>query len=548
MLTLTRDGSMRRLLPSLFSFVLLVAPLQAHDGDHTHSPVAAVKPAAMYQPTAMPDRIVLTWTGDPTSTQAVTWRTSTEVEVGLAEIAVADGGPNFGENAKKFTAKSQALKTDLNTAHFHSVNFTELDPGTRYAYRVGDGTNWSEWFQFSTAAAEHEPFSFIYFGDAQNDLRSRWSRVIREAYRDAPKAAFLLHAGDLVNRAEADGEWGEWCGAGAWLNAMMPSVAIPGNHEQARDESGARRLSHHWRPQFAFPENGPKGLEESCYTLVYHNLRIIGMNTNTMLEEQAVWLDEVLSENESQWVVCTFHHPIYSTGKSRDNAEIRALWKPIFDKHKVDLVLQGHDHTYGRTGFDVPDELDSEDKVPSKTASPKLDADSAGDRDIENVPTGVQVVDEEHGTIYVVSVSGPKMYDNSRHKFMKRLAEDTQLYQIIHIDDEVLRFEARTAVGELYDAFELKKQAGSINKLVELEPEVKEVLRPAVTDKELTKTSIGKLIIASADKNGDGFLTEEEVPEENRGGFPEADKNRDGKLSAEEIDAAIEAAKAAAGQ
>ncbi|MEM7316709.1 MAG: metallophosphoesterase family protein, partial [Planctomycetota bacterium] len=411
---------MKRCFFALFSLVL-VAPLQAHDGIHPHPPVAAVKPAAMYLPTAMPDRIVLTWTGDPRTTQAVTWRTSTEVKIGLAEIAIAEGGPNFIENATQLKAAAQVLETDINTAHFHTVNFSNLTPGTRYAYRVGDGTNWSEWFQFSTATEKQEPFSFVYFGDAQNDIRSRWSRVIREAYRDAPKAAFLLHAGDLVNRAESDAEWGEWCGAGGWLNAMMPSVAIPGNHEQARDESGARRLSHHWRPQFAFPENGPKGLEGSCYTLVYHNLRIIGMNSSTMHEEQAVWLDEVLSENESQWVVCTFHHPIYSTGKSRDNAELRKLWKPIFDKYKVDLVLQGHDHTYGRTGFDVPDELYAEDKVPAKTASAKLGSESTGDRDVKNVPTGVQVVDEEHGTIYVVSVSGPKMYDNSRHKFMKRL-------------------------------------------------------------------------------------------------------------------------------
>ncbi len=63
-----------------------------------------------------------------------------------------------------------------------------------------------------------------------------WSRVIREAYSDAPKAAFLLHAGDLINTAEADAEWGEWFGAGSWINAMMPNIAVPGNHEMAKRE------------------------------------------------------------------------------------------------------------------------------------------------------------------------------------------------------------------------------------------------------------------------------------------------------------------------
>ena len=31
-----------------------------------------------------------------------------------------------------------------------------------------------------------EPFSFIYFGDAQNDVKAHWSRVIRQAYRRRP--------------------------------------------------------------------------------------------------------------------------------------------------------------------------------------------------------------------------------------------------------------------------------------------------------------------------------------------------------------------------
>ena len=44
---------------------------------------------------------------------------------------------------------------------------------------------------------------------------------------------------------------------------------------------------------------------------------------------------------------------------------------------------------------------------------------------------------------------------------MQRSAEDTQLYQIITIDGDRLRYEARTAVGDLYDAFELQKRRAS---------------------------------------------------------------------------------------
>src|SRR5262245_27115792 len=103
-------------------------PIAAHDGDHR--PIA-VKPEEAYRPTALPDRIILRWAGDPATTQAVTWRTSTDVKKGLAEISLADGGPGFPKTAKQAPAVSEALLTDLSTAHFHSVKFVDLKPATK---------------------------------------------------------------------------------------------------------------------------------------------------------------------------------------------------------------------------------------------------------------------------------------------------------------------------------------------------------------------------------------------------------------------------------
>ncbi len=439
----------------------------AHDG--VHKPIAA-KPAEVYKPSLIPDRIVLTWKEDPRTTQAVTWRTSSEVAHGIAQIAVATDGPIQVNDALQVVATTQHLKTDINEAHFHSANFIDLTPDTRYAYRVGDGVNWSEWFHFTTAPSKPTPFSFIYFGDAQNDIKSHWSRVVREAYSDAPKAKFMLHAGDLINRAEADAEWGEWFFAGSFLHSIMPSVAIPGNHEQAKLEDGTRRLSHHWRAQFELPLNGPEGLEETCYTFEYSNTRFIGLNSNEKFDEQAKWLNGVLAKNKARWVVCTFHHPIFSTAKDRDNAALRKAWKPILDAYRVDLVLTGHDHTYGRTGLETPVE------------EPET---------ISNVAAGENKLDQKTGTVYVVSVSGPKMYNLQPSQVMTRVAEDTQLYQIIHVDGDELRYEARTAVGTLYDAFSLHKRTGDINKLVVGEPSMEERRRPIEADSNAKSEAVG---------------------------------------------------------
>jgi hypothetical protein len=44
------------------------------------------------------------------------------------------------------------------------------------------------------------------------------------------------------------------------------------------------------------------------------------------------------------------------------------------------------------------------------------------------------------------------------------------LYQVITVDGDELKFEARTAANRLYDAFTLRKRAGRPNELIELLP------------------------------------------------------------------------------
>jgi hypothetical protein len=393
--------------------------------------------AELYKPTANPDRVILTWSADPATTASVTWRTSPAVTKPVAEIALAEDAAGFVKKAKSVAARSEPLQTELHLAHYHSVTFTELKPDTQYVYRVGDGFNWSEWNQFRTAAAGPAPLEFIYLGDAQNDLYSLWSRVIRAGFADAPKARFILHAGDLINNPNRDDQWGEWHNGAGWINRSIPSVPTPGNHEY-----GGRVLNTHWRPQFTLPTNGLPSLPETNYYLDIQGVRVVSLDSNGKHAEQAEWLDKLLANNPNQWTILTFHHPVLSTAKGRDNKVMREAWQPIIDKYKVDMVLTGHDHTYGRS----------------------------------NLQTGLTT--RKGGTIYVVSVSGPKMYELEKQSWMARAAEDTQLYQVININGNVLKYQARTARGILYDAFELRKSKGKPNKLISQIPATPENRRP----------------------------------------------------------------------
>jgi len=409
-----------------------------------------------------PDRIVLTWSGNPARTQAVTWRTDDSVDVGYAEIALADPSSRFDLKAKRFQAATQSLdigEHDQNVSvvtHFHSVVFKGLTPDTLYAYRVGDGgERWSEWLQFRTASTKKEPVEFLYFGDAQNAVLSHWSRIMRAAFQKAPNADFSIHAGDLINRAHRDQEWAEWFKAGGWIHGMIPSIVVPGNHEydELTDMEQEKRLSLQWGPQFELPRyrDLPDSLEETVYYIDYQGVRIVAMNSNREIEAQTTWLNKVLSRNPNRWTVLTFHHPIFSSGDGRDNSRNRDSWKPIIEKYGVDLVLQGHDHTYARG------------HVPIRM----MDTES----------------DSEIGPVYVNSVSGPKMYEfmeggwdvyRPEGVVLDRRAENTQFFQVIRIEGMSLIYKAYMADGELYDAFELRKAKDGSRSLLDWAPDLGE--------------------------------------------------------------------------
>ncbi len=414
------------------------------------------------RPSPDPDRVVLTWSDDPATTQSVTWRTDTTVTMALAQIVIASDGPKMADIARTDTAATERhdareVPSAGSVVHYHSVTFTGLRPDTLYAYRVGDGTRWTEWFQFRTASTSRKPFSFLYLGDAQNDILSLWSRVVREGFRHAPDMRFIVHAGDLVNDGNSEWQWGEWFRAGGFIHAMVGSVPTPGNHEyRARSAAEVERkessLSVFWNPQFTLPRNGVAGLEESNYWFDYEGARIVVLNSNRNREAQTEWLKGVLRDNPQPWTIATFHHPVYSAAGERDNPALREAWKPVLEEYGVDLVLQGHDHTYARGR--------------SVMTGPT----------VQNVPTGMNARVGGTGPVYVVSVSGGKMYDAKPEGWdrfdatIDRKAENTQLFQIIRVAGDTLRYEARTATGLLYDAFDLVRRDAQPNRFVERMP------------------------------------------------------------------------------
>ena len=100
------------------------------------------------------------------------------------------------------------------------------------------------------------------------------------------------------------------------------------------------------------------------------------------------------------------------------------------------MVLSGHDHSYGRgMASDNPE------------VKPSI--------------------------VYIVSVSGPKLYNVRDKDWMQHKGSMLQLFQNIDIRDDVLTYEAYTASGELYDKFQIKKGKSGKNSFKDYKPGLK---------------------------------------------------------------------------
>ena len=78
-------------------------------------------------------------------------------------------------------------------------------------------------------------------------------------------------------------------------------------------------------------------------------VRMFALDSNYMDQKQLDWLEGELKASGSEWKICFFHHPLYSSGeKHGPSLELRKVLEPLLIKTGVDVVFAGHEHFYER--------------------------------------------------------------------------------------------------------------------------------------------------------------------------------------------------------
>ena len=79
------------------------------------------------------------------------------------------------------------------------------------------------------------------------------------------------------------------------------------------------------------------------------SVRFFALDSNYMDDKQLKWLDEQPAASGSDWTICFFHHPPYSSGEAHgSDTTLRNQVEPIFVKYGVNVVFTGHEHFYER--------------------------------------------------------------------------------------------------------------------------------------------------------------------------------------------------------
>jgi hypothetical protein len=99
------------------------------------------------------------------------------------------------------------------------------------------------------------------------------------------------------------------------------------------------------------------GSSDGYYSYSVGSWRIIALNSEVPSQAgtaQHEWLKNELATRKSTCTAVIWHRPLFSSGRNGDNPDMRDVWRALYDAN-VDVVINGHDHTYERFAPQDPD-------------------------------------------------------------------------------------------------------------------------------------------------------------------------------------------------
>ena len=387
--------------------------------------------------------------------------------------------------------QTEAVTIDGVKYYSNKVIVKNLKEDTNYYYQVMQNGKWQDAEVYTTKSFSE--FSFLYVGDPQigasknqtsteqekmvsagNEVSStaadnlaarndgyNWNNILNDAVKDHSNVSFIVSAGDQVNAGKNEREYAAYLGADALTS--LPVATTIGNHD-----SVSNQYSLHFNNPNAFSSkdaNYIQGQTEAGtdYYYSYGNVLFIVLDTNNYnCATHENVMKKAISENkDAKWRIVVFHQDIFGSGYDHSDSDgmvLRTQLTPLMDKYDIDVVLQGHDHTYSRTyqlqgdgkdhtayGKDV--DMKSADYITQNNCYQIVDDTESG------------TVVNPKGTVYLEanSATGSKFYNliASKQDYISERSQTwTPSYSVVTVTDN--SFSVKT-----YDASTRQELAGS---------------------------------------------------------------------------------------
>jgi hypothetical protein len=268
----------------------------------------------------------LLWTSDASMTTPTVEVTLPGGQLVTTAIGAPDPSASPPESARQWVAALEGLQPD-------TLYCYDLDEPAQILRRGG--------FRTAPLAGSGRTVRLLAFGDTGDGSADQ--EAVLEQMRTVPFDV-AIHMGDLAYnvgaRAEIERNYFRVYGE---LLERIPVFPISGNHEYDTDDAAP------FREAFSLPDNGGPEGKERWYSFNWGDVHFVALDTERVNAAQAAWLDADLTANQLPWTIVYHHRPAYSSGQHGSTEGVQRVFVPLFEKHRVPLVLAGHDHNYERS-------------------------------------------------------------------------------------------------------------------------------------------------------------------------------------------------------
>lgn len=295
---------------------------------------------------------------------------------GGAKVKIADNRDM--RQSKEFQGTSLVGTVISGTQYYsNKVTVKGLKPSHSYWYQVKTDGQWQDPQQYKTGKTDTVNIMFV--GDPQigaskgqvpaegsvkqtSELATRndafnWNKMMNAALQQHPEINFMISAGDQINEVASKGssdeiQQQEYQYAGFLSPAALRSLPVAttiGNHDSLTNGYG----NHFNTPNPFTSEQNPTAAGHGYY-YSYGSALFIVLNTNNYnAADHKTLIEKAIAANPSaKWRIVMIHQDVYGSGLDHSDSDgiiLRTQLTPIFDAARIDVVLQGHDHTYART-------------------------------------------------------------------------------------------------------------------------------------------------------------------------------------------------------